>query len=182
MKGIKTIFQEMSISGVAVDTYTVSILLSALFHVRTDTTHLVFALLRQNGINFVHDHITSSDPVVKPEFNPQYFEYGSDLDVIMEIAKFVRNIVQHAPLKDMIEKEVMPGLAVQNGEQFKGKFLSASPCHIQTLMYGTQMYCTNNLRVVDLSIVPLNVASHLQSVAYAIAEQAADIIKSTFLP
>ncbi|EKM59943.1 uncharacterized protein PHACADRAFT_206161 [Phanerochaete carnosa HHB-10118-sp] len=161
-----------------------------------------------------HVHITSSDPMVEPEIDPQYFEYGSDLDVIVEIAKFVRNIVQHAPLKDMIEKEVMPGPAVQDGEQFKGTFPFAFPRHIDIDVWHTEfvktacgttwhtcgtcsmtprdksgvvdhelkVYGTNNLRVVDLSIVPLTVASHMQSVAYAIAEQAADIIKGTFRP
>ena len=34
-----------------------------------------------------------------------------------------------------------------------------------------KVYGTNNLRVVDLSIVPLHFASHPQSVVYAIAEK-----------
>jgi len=40
-----------------------------------------------------------------------------------------------------------------------------------------KVYGTTNLRVVDLSIVPLHVSAHTQSIAYAIGEMAADIIK-----
>lgn len=41
-----------------------------------------------------------------------------------------------------------------------------------------RVYGTVNLRVVDTSIYPLLPASHLQSVVYAVAEKAADIIKA----
>ncbi|KAF8557135.1 hypothetical protein OG21DRAFT_1505771 [Imleria badia] len=43
-----------------------------------------------------------------------------------------------------------------------------------------QLHGTSNLRVVDLSIVPLHVGSHTQSLAYAIAEQAAHFIKTEY--
>ena len=42
------------------------------------------------------------------------------------------------------------------------------------------MYGTRGLCVVDLSVVPLIPSAHTQSVVYAVAEQAADIIKGTF--
>lgn len=40
-----------------------------------------------------------------------------------------------------------------------------------------KVYGTNNLHVVDLSIVPLHFAAHPQATVYAIAEKAADILK-----
>jgi len=39
------------------------------------------------------------------------------------------------------------------------------------------VYGTKNLRIVDLSIAPLQLATHTQSVAYSIGEKAADIIR-----
>lgn len=39
------------------------------------------------------------------------------------------------------------------------------------------VYGTNNVRVVDASVVPFQVCGHLTSTLYAIAEKAADTIK-----
>ncbi len=39
-----------------------------------------------------------------------------------------------------------------------------------------KVYGTSNVRVVDLSVLPLHLSTHPQSVAYAIAEAAAPLI------
>lgn len=41
-----------------------------------------------------------------------------------------------------------------------------------------KVYGTSNVRVVDASVLPFQVCGHLQSTVYAVAERAADIIKS----
>ena len=40
------------------------------------------------------------------------------------------------------------------------------------------VYGTSNVRVVDASIMPLQVSGHLTSTLYAVAERAADLIKA----
>ena len=42
-----------------------------------------------------------------------------------------------------------------------------------------KVYGTNNVRVVDASVVPFQVCGHLTSTLYAIAERASDFIKAS---
>ncbi|EKM54465.1 uncharacterized protein PHACADRAFT_146426 [Phanerochaete carnosa HHB-10118-sp] len=121
-------------------------------------------------------HITSSDPMVEPGFDPHYFEHEVDLDVLVETAKFSRSIVQHAPLRDMIAREVVPGPDVQTDEQLKSFVKNTysttwHTCGTCSMMprdkggvvgHDLKVYGTNNLRVVDLSVAPLHIAAHVQ--------------------
>ncbi|CCM01757.1 uncharacterized protein FIBRA_03823 [Fibroporia radiculosa] len=139
-------------------------------------------------------HSASVDPRKDPEMDPRYFEESVDLDIFCEMAKFARGLAQVSPLKDMIAHELNPGSEIQNEAQIrdwvKNSFMStwhtASSCSMLPRENGgvvdpsLKVYGTNNLRVVDLSVLPLHFASHPQSTVYAIAEQAADIIKGKF--
>jgi choline dehydrogenase len=42
-----------------------------------------------------------------------------------------------------------------------------------------KVYSTSNVRVVDASVLPMQVSGHLTSTIYAVAERAADMIKAT---
>lgn len=41
-----------------------------------------------------------------------------------------------------------------------------------------KVYDTSNVRVVDASIMPLQISAHLSSTLYGVAEKAADLIKA----
>ncbi|KAI0353068.1 GMC oxidoreductase [Trametes cingulata] len=141
-------------------------------------------------------HAVSKDPATDPEFDPHYFEEEVDLQVWVEMVKFVRNLRNIAPLKDMTTKELNPGPEVQTDEEIVAwikkimttTWHTASSCSMLPKANGgvvdpqLKVYGTKNLRVVDLSVVPLHVAAHPQATVYAIAEQAADIIQGRFRP
>ncbi|EKM59944.1 uncharacterized protein PHACADRAFT_250766 [Phanerochaete carnosa HHB-10118-sp] len=137
-------------------------------------------------------HSTSSDPRKDPEMDAHYFEQSFDLGIHVEMVKFARKVANTSPMKEMVVKEVNPGLEVQTDEQwgdwlkktFSTTWHTAGSCSMVprekngVVDTDLKVYGTSNLRVVDLSIVPLHFASHPQSAVYAIAEKAADIIKA----
>ncbi|KAF7789456.1 hypothetical protein EIP86_000401 [Pleurotus ostreatoroseus] len=91
-------------------------------------------------------------------------------------------------------KELNPGVEVQTDKQwrewlktsFSTTWHTSSSCSMLprkkdgVVDANLKVYGTQNLRVVDLSVIPLQIAAHPQSMVYGIAEQAADIIKGKF--
>ncbi|KAL4258094.1 GMC oxidoreductase family protein [Pleurotus pulmonarius] len=139
-------------------------------------------------------HSVSNDPNVSPAINPRYFSRKSDLKVLVEMVKFNRKLATTAPLTEVFgtsPKEVNPGPNVQTDEEIANwikKVVSSTfhpagtcsmlPKELDGVVDPTlKVYGTKNVRVVDLSIIPVHFGTHAQSTVYAIAEQAADIIK-----
>lgn len=137
-------------------------------------------------------HVTSKDSLA---IDPHVFENRFDLDTMVELVKFCRRLAQTPPLKGEGEgrlKEIHPGPDCQDdaaiAEWIRNNvtttFHTASSCSmLPKELNGVvdpqlKVWGTHNIRVADLSVIPLHVGSHTQSVAYALAEQAADIIKA----
>ncbi|KIK69071.1 hypothetical protein GYMLUDRAFT_91470 [Collybiopsis luxurians FD-317 M1] len=146
-------------------------------------------------------HISSIDPHEHPVMDPHYFEHEIDLQIFIKEVRYIREIVQNAPLKDLLSDdpsamELNPGPEVQTDEEIaswlKQTFstawhtigsLSMLPKEKNGVVDPTmKVYGTKNIRVVDLSVVPMQIAAHTQATAFTIAEQAADIIKGVFVP
>ncbi|KAH7920518.1 alcohol oxidase [Leucogyrophana mollusca] len=138
-------------------------------------------------------HATSTDPTGQPLCDPHYFEEDIDLQTFIELAKFSRKMASVAPFSEVLDqppKEVNPGPGIvtdaQIGEYLKqhggSTFHTVGSLSMLPLDKGgvvdsnLMVYGTSNIRVVDLSVVPLHFAAHPMTMAYAIAEQAADII------
>ena len=119
----------------------------------------------------------------------------TDLQMYLEQCKFVRKIAQTEPFASILAREVNPGPDVVSDadlEVWLKKYLTtvhhtSSSCPMLPREAGDvvdlqlRVYGTKNLRVVDLSVVPLIPSVHTQCVVYTLAEQAADIIKGVFV-
>lgn len=137
-------------------------------------------------------HIRSSDPHEHAEMDPNVFDHPFDLELLVEMFKYCRKFAQTEPFKDIIVAEAAPGPNVVTDEGIREYILNnvgstwhtAGPCAMRPHDKGgvvdssLKVYGTRNLRVGDISIMPLHVGAHTQTSAYAIAEQLADILKA----
>ncbi|KLO10847.1 GMC oxidoreductase [Schizopora paradoxa] len=137
-------------------------------------------------------HIRSADPKDDPSINPRSFENDFDMKVLVRLLKYCRNLANVEPWKSIVAKEVLPGPQCQSDEEIE-KFIKKS---LGTMFHTAGsasmlpresrgvvdpaliVYGTRNIRVADLSIVPLHVAAHTQATAYAVGEIAADLVKA----
>jgi len=139
-------------------------------------------------------HLNSSNPLVPPLIDLNAWAFDIDKDIAIQGAKYARKIAETAPFSAEIESLVYPGTNVTTDEEW-GDFIASTinqPYHptgtnaMLPKAYGgvvdptLKVYGTNNIRVVDVSILPFNLATHLAGTTYAIAEQAADIIKVVY--
>ncbi|KAF4602559.1 hypothetical protein EYR40_005772 [Pleurotus pulmonarius] len=134
--------------------------------------YITFAAATNYNFSRGSVHCATSDPKVDPVIDPHYFEEE----------------IGSSPV------EINPGPQVQTDEQIStwikqalnSTFHPAGTCSMLPREKGgvvdpqLKVYGTKNVRVVDLSIVPLHFASHSQATVYAIAEQAAEIIRNGF--
>ncbi|EJT96820.1 GMC oxidoreductase [Dacryopinax primogenitus] len=121
-------------------------------------------------------HAASKICTDNPVIDPHYFEDDFDMKLMMEALKFVRVLRNTEPWKSVIAKEVDPGPEVETEEQMRDYikqglstiYHTCGTCSMLPREKGgvvdpqLKVYGTENVRVVDLSVVPLHVAAHPQ--------------------
>jgi len=154
--------------------------------------YATFACLSNRPFSRGSIHIKSSNPLEHPEIDPHYFEEEYDIRSFVESVKFARRIAQEEPLKRIFKEELLPGSSVQTDEEivsfvkehFGSTFHTVGSCSMLPREDGgvvdnkLKVYGTTNIRVMDISIIPLHIAAHPQATAYAIGELGADIIRN----
>ncbi|WVQ73809.1 hypothetical protein IAR50_003390 [Cryptococcus sp. DSM 104548] len=140
--------------------------------------------------------ITSIDPFEYPEVDPRYFAAEVDMDIQVAGLRMARKIFQTAPLRGIVVEENAPGYDavpedgnggsdedwkawIQDG--FASVHHPIATCSMMSQSLGgvvgsdLKVYGTDNLRIVDASVLPIQFSAHLSATLYGLAENAADM-------
>ncbi len=136
-------------------------------------------------------HINASNPLGKPLIDPRYLSNEYDLQAAIAAIKKCRQIALTPPIRDVWVSEYEPGLNnVNTDAEWRDFVLNTAltiyhpvgTCSMLPKRDGgvvdskLKVYGTENLRVVDASIIPVLISAHMQTAVYGIAEMAAEII------
>ncbi|KAF4596125.1 hypothetical protein EYR40_008190 [Pleurotus pulmonarius] len=136
-------------------------------------------------------HITTTDPLVHPAIDEKYLSNPADLDVLVRIIQFTERVYGTKPLGDWVRSKVVPPPEALRDVEATRKYVRDTLITVHHPVGTASMlpredggvvnskltvYGTSNLRVVDCSIIPLQISANIQTLAYALAEKAADLI------
>lgn len=145
-------------------------------------------------------HINSTDGSVQPVIDPKFFQFDFDGLMAVEAARFSRRFLTTSPLSERVDMstlipsfELVPEDAsddiwldwIKTQSAFQPNFHHLGTCAMLPKDMGGvvdndfKVYGTDNVRVVDLSVVPLQVAGHSTSLLYGIAEWASQKFKTS---
>ncbi|CAE6448906.1 unnamed protein product [Rhizoctonia solani] len=157
---------------------------------KNNTSYISMVMCIQHPFSRGNIHLNSSNPLAPPSIDPNYLSKTIDRDILVESVKFADKIAKTDPLAPMLVTRQDPSPEVKSDEDIT-KWVKDN---VRTLHHpiGTaamapkslggvvdeklKVYGTTNLRVVDASIIPMHIATHLQRTIYGIAEKAAEII------
>jgi choline dehydrogenase len=146
-------------------------------------------------------HIQSADVNVHPRMDPGYLSHPADAALLAEGLRYIDTKLAHVEpfasnVKDgpngtkkkmSLNESFSPEKAeehVQNNISTQWHIMSS--CSMLPREDGgvvdpkLKVYGTANLRVVDASIIPMEVQANIQTSVYAVAEKGADLVKETW--
>jgi len=158
-----------------------------------NTSYISMAITQLHPLSRGTIHINTTSIDDHPLIDPQLLQANWDLWWQAKASAFARNFFKTKAFQEIVDPvEVFPGPQVQTDAQFlqyakaninAGYHSVGSASLLPRNKNGVvdpnlKVYGTQNLRVVDVSIMPSLISAHTQTAAYAIAEKAASIIQS----
>ncbi|MGH8721831.1 MAG: GMC family oxidoreductase, partial [Burkholderiales bacterium] len=135
--------------------------------------------------------IRSADPAAAPEIRYNYLSTGNERRTMVEGLKFVRRLAGTRPLADYVAGEFQPGDRVRSDADWLAYcrangdtvFHPTSTCRMGTdaravVDPALHVRGLQSLRVIDASIMPAIVSGNTNAAVFAVAEKAADLIRS----
>ncbi|KAJ7024174.1 GMC oxidoreductase [Mycena alexandri] len=140
-------------------------------------------------------HAKSASPFDLPTIDPHYFEQDFDLEILVQHIKYIRTMTDTEPFKSGVMREVDPGPKCVTDQEIREYIKNTHGTSWHTIGSCSMLprekqgvvdpqlkvYGTHNLRVVDISVIPIHIAAHTQATAYMIAEKAADLLRASRL-
>jgi len=146
--------------------------------------------LRAKSVGFLK--IRSPDPREHPLIDPKYFTDPTDLPDLVAAVKLTREIFNQKAFDEFRGPEVIPGDHVKSDKEIENWVLDACEtayhpsCSAKmgkeddpmaVVDSSCRVFGTQNLRIVDSSIMPSVASGNLNAPTIAIAEKASDIIR-----
>lgn len=144
-------------------------------------------------------HISSPDKSVLPSIDAKFFQLDFDGQLAVATARFARQVLITEPLSAIINAttlspsfDLVPADAsdevwldwIKTKSAYNPNYHHLGTCAMLPRDMGGvvdndfRVYGTQNVRVVDLSVIPLQVAGHSTSLLYGVAEWAAQKLKA----
>jgi len=134
--------------------------------------------------------LASADPTAKPRIQFNMYAEKDDLDTMVRGVRACRDLFRHSPLREMIEREVSPGVALTSDEHI-GENIRLNSNHrshpVGTCRMGAdegsvvdaelRVRGIEGLRVIDASVIPEAITGNTNVPTIMIGERAADLIR-----
>lgn len=137
--------------------------------------------------------INSANAFADPSIDPGYLNTAADQQMMQQAAAWVRKLANSGPFEKGLVAATEPldtvpddGLLAYFQNIGGTEYHPLGTCSMLPEDMGgvvdpsLKVYGTSNVRVVDSSIMPLQISAHLMATTYGIAEYAADMIKKDF--